>query len=199
MNLGTALMLFAFRTAAMVALFIALNIFPVNSLAKTPKPTESTQPNFVILFADDLGYGDIGPFGCKSTRTPNLDRMAREGMKLTSFYAAPVCTPSPAAAAAAACVCSISAAAFMLDRRAPGGPGVRRPPGRGGIPTWDSTVGGNGGNAGTCDGGGVTAAGVPPLGGGGAASAAAGCAGGGGGSGVVGWAAWAASAPASVV
>ncbi len=96
MNLGTVLTLFAFRTTAVVALFIALNIFSVNSLAKTPKLTESTQPNFVIIFVDDLGYGDIGPFGCKSNRTPNLDRMAREGMKLTSFYAAPVCTPSRA-------------------------------------------------------------------------------------------------------
>ena len=54
------------------------------------------QPNFVLIMADDLGYGDIGPFGSKVNRTPNLDRMAREGMKLTSFYAAPVCTPSRA-------------------------------------------------------------------------------------------------------
>ena len=43
-----------------------------------------------------MGYGDIGPFGSKLNRTPHLDRMAREGMKLTSFYAAPVCTPSRA-------------------------------------------------------------------------------------------------------
>ncbi len=52
-------------------------------------------PNFILILADDLGYGDIGPFGSKN-RTPNLDRMAREGMKMTSFYAAPVCTPSRA-------------------------------------------------------------------------------------------------------
>ena len=46
---------------------------------------------------DDMGYGDIGPFNPKTkNRTPNLDRMAKEGMKLTSFYAAPVCTPSRA-------------------------------------------------------------------------------------------------------
>jgi arylsulfatase A-like enzyme len=53
-------------------------------------------PNFVILFIDDLGYGDIGPFGSTLNRTPNLDRMAREGMKLTSFYAAPLCSASRA-------------------------------------------------------------------------------------------------------
>ena len=53
------------------------------------------QPNFVLIFVDDLGYADIGPFGSKLHRTPNLDRMAAEGRKLTSFYVtANVCTPS---------------------------------------------------------------------------------------------------------
>lgn len=54
------------------------------------------KPNVVIIFIDDLGYGDIGPFGATKQKTPNLDRMAREGMKLTSFYAAPVCSVSRA-------------------------------------------------------------------------------------------------------
>jgi arylsulfatase A-like enzyme len=54
-------------------------------------------PNFVIIFCDDLGYGDIGPFGHPTIRTPNLDRMASEGQRWTSFYvAASVCTPSRA-------------------------------------------------------------------------------------------------------
>lgn len=53
-------------------------------------------PNIIIHFIDDLGYGDIGPFGAVKQKTPNLDRMAREGMKLTSFYAAPVCSVSRA-------------------------------------------------------------------------------------------------------
>lgn len=52
-------------------------------------------PNFVIIFCDDLGYGDIGCFGSKKHRTPNIDRMASEGLKLTSFYVTSgVCTPS---------------------------------------------------------------------------------------------------------
>ena len=55
------------------------------------------RPNFVFINIDDMGYADIGPFGSKLNRTPNLDRMAREGRKLTSFYAAPVCSPSRAA------------------------------------------------------------------------------------------------------
>ncbi len=53
-------------------------------------------PNYVVILADDLGYGDIGPFGAIRQQTPCLDRMAAEGMKLTSFYAAPVCSVSRA-------------------------------------------------------------------------------------------------------
>ncbi|WP_395749067.1 sulfatase-like hydrolase/transferase [Prosthecobacter sp.] len=59
-------------------------------------PAADQRPNIVVLFVDDLGYADIGPFGATKQKTPNLDRMAREGMKLTSFYAAPVCSVSRA-------------------------------------------------------------------------------------------------------
>jgi arylsulfatase A len=55
-------------------------------------------PNFVVVFADDLGYGDLGCYGAKGVRTPNLDRLAAEGMRFTSFYAAQaVCSASRAA------------------------------------------------------------------------------------------------------
>ncbi|MHC4573217.1 MAG: sulfatase family protein [Planctomycetota bacterium] len=56
---------------------------------------EVQKPNFVIIFIDDMGYGDIEPFGSTVNSTPHLNRMAKEGMKLTSFYIgwAP-CTPS---------------------------------------------------------------------------------------------------------
>src|SRR5207237_7892157 len=55
-------------------------------------------PNFVIIYCDDLGYADIGPFGAKGYQTPNLDRMAAEGMKFTDFHsAAAVCSASRAA------------------------------------------------------------------------------------------------------
>ena len=56
----------------------------------------SRPPNVVVVLIDDLGYGDIGPFGATKQKTPHLDRMAREGMKLTSFYAAPACSVSRA-------------------------------------------------------------------------------------------------------
>ena len=56
----------------------------------------ASKPNIIIINVDDLGYADIGPYGSDND-TPHLDRMAREGRKLTSHYAAPVCSPSRAA------------------------------------------------------------------------------------------------------
>ena len=68
------------------------------TILAAPVLADSEKPNFVVIFIDDLGYGDIGPFGSTLNQTPHLDRMAKEGLKLTSFYvAAPVCTPSRAA------------------------------------------------------------------------------------------------------
>ena len=54
------------------------------------------KPNIVLIFIDDMGYGDIGPFGNTKVKTPQLDQFAAEGMKFTSFYATPVCSMSRA-------------------------------------------------------------------------------------------------------
>lgn len=62
----------------------------------TGEAPKSAAPNFVVILIDDMGYGDVEPFGSKLNRTPNLDRMAAQGRKFTSFYGAPVCTPSRA-------------------------------------------------------------------------------------------------------
>jgi arylsulfatase A-like enzyme len=57
-----------------------------------------TKPNLIIIFTDDQGYGDLSCFGGEHVYTPNIDKMAKEGAKLTSFYmASPLCTPSRAA------------------------------------------------------------------------------------------------------
>ncbi len=58
---------------------------------------DALRPNFIVINIDDMGYADIGPFGSKLNRTPQLDRMAQEGRRLTSYYAAPVCSPSRSA------------------------------------------------------------------------------------------------------
>ncbi len=56
---------------------------------------QNRQPNIIFILADDLGYGDVGAYGQTKIRTPNIDRLAAEGMKFTDFYAgSPVCAPS---------------------------------------------------------------------------------------------------------
>ncbi len=59
---------------------------------------EGRPPNVVIIYADDMGIGDVGCYGCRDIRTPNLDALARAGVRFTNYYsAAPVCSPSRAA------------------------------------------------------------------------------------------------------
>lgn len=89
---------------SMVRLFYALVIILVgfnvsHAEAQSSEPRESSKKtNVIIIFADDLGYGDLGAYGHPTIRTPNLDRMAMEGQKWTNFYVgASVCTPSRAA------------------------------------------------------------------------------------------------------
>ncbi|MEN8774883.1 MAG: sulfatase [Akkermansiaceae bacterium] len=60
--------------------------------------TGAKKPNFIIIFTDDQGYGDLGCFGSTKIKTPNIDRLAKEGRKFTNFMvASPVCSPSRAA------------------------------------------------------------------------------------------------------
>src|SRR6185369_10284231 len=69
----------------------------VVSLGQTA-PAAETRPNIVLILADDQGYGDLGCYGARDLKTPNVDRLAQEGTRFTSFYVAqPVCTASRSA------------------------------------------------------------------------------------------------------
>jgi arylsulfatase A len=91
-------------------------------------------PNIIIILADDLGYGDLGCYGHPSIRTPNLDRMAAEGLRFTDFYAgAPLCTPSRAA---------LLTGRLAIRSGMAGGPGrhVLYPKNPGGLPAEEVTI-----------------------------------------------------------
>ncbi|OKL40096.1 arylsulfatase [Pontibacter flavimaris] len=82
-------------------LFILLALIGFSCRSAAPE-TEGTitaaKPNIVFILADDLGYGDIGPYGQTKIKTPNLDKMAEQGRRYTQFYAgSTVCAPSRAA------------------------------------------------------------------------------------------------------
>lgn len=80
------------------AILVLVLLTAVNGAAAAEKKTAAKQPpNIVVVFIDDMGYGDIEPFGSKLNKTPHLNRMAEEGLKFTSFYVpAPYCTASRA-------------------------------------------------------------------------------------------------------
>lgn len=96
---------------------------------QTPQPLAENPPNIVLIFVDDLGYGDLSAYGHPTIHTPRLDQMAQEGIKLTSFYAAAsVCTPSRAA---------------LMTGRFPirfGMPGNQGPDSKGGLPASERTL-----------------------------------------------------------
>ena len=79
------------KSAGMAGGVLVLSLLPGRRTAAAGK----RRPNIVFILADDLGYGEVGCFGQKLIRTPHLDRMAAEGMKLTQHYAGnAVCAPS---------------------------------------------------------------------------------------------------------
>jgi arylsulfatase A-like enzyme len=81
-----------------IALAVGATAAGSGALAGTPGPDGSRPPNVVLVFADDLGYADVGAFGARSIRTPSIDRLAREGVRFTDFYVAQaVCSASRAA------------------------------------------------------------------------------------------------------
>jgi len=75
-----------FRRISFVVLGLCLSVSALG---------QNTRPNIVFVLVDDMGYADLGCMGAKDIKTPNIDRLAKEGLKFTDFYAnAPVCTPT---------------------------------------------------------------------------------------------------------
>ncbi len=78
-----------FRAVVFIAL---LAVCAASAAAQVPPKL-----NVVLIVTDDVGYGDIGSYGARDVKTPNIDSLARDGVRLTDFYAAPQCTPTRAA------------------------------------------------------------------------------------------------------
>ena len=76
-----------FRFTSVLAVLIA---------AMATMVADEAKPNFIVILTDDLGYGDFGCYGATDVKTPMIDQMAEEGLKLTSFYVSPVCSPTRA-------------------------------------------------------------------------------------------------------
>jgi arylsulfatase A-like enzyme len=82
------------KTTSMgAAALSATSAIGIGCSSKTPEP--QLKPNIIYILADDLGYGELGCYGQEKIKTPNLDRLAQEGMKFTQHYSgSPVCAPS---------------------------------------------------------------------------------------------------------
>ena len=61
---------------------------PASVLGASSQAATQSKPNIVFIYADDLGYGDVGCYGSKVNRTSNLDRLAKDGIRFTDFYSA---------------------------------------------------------------------------------------------------------------
>ena len=75
--------------------FISSFKSPESEIAKSVRTSPPDQPNIIFIFIDDMGYADLSSFGNRKIQTPNIDRLAKEGIKFTNFYVdSPICSPS---------------------------------------------------------------------------------------------------------
>lgn len=86
------------RLRLLTSLAVVASAWTGSLVAQRPATSSPSKPNVVLIIMDDMGYGDLGSYGVSDAKTPNLDRLAREGVRLTDAYAnGPVCSPTRAA------------------------------------------------------------------------------------------------------
>jgi len=73
-------------TKDQILALVALLFAPLAPLVANAAPESAKTPNILLIYADDLGYGDVGCNGATAVRTPTVDRLAREGLRFTSGY-----------------------------------------------------------------------------------------------------------------
>jgi arylsulfatase A-like enzyme len=104
-----------FVTAALI--FGALSSAPLAAMQAADAPKAEYKPNIVLILADDLGINDLGCYGRKDHRTPNLDRLASQGMQFTCAYTAqPICSPSRAALMTGKCPARLNLTNYLPGR-----------------------------------------------------------------------------------
>jgi arylsulfatase A-like enzyme len=105
------------RFIAFVLTFVALSSVRLKSLPAAETPSAASRPNIVLILADDLGINDLGCYGRDEHRTPNLDRLAAEGMRFTCVYTAqPICSPSRAALLTGLCPARLNLTNYLPGR-----------------------------------------------------------------------------------
>ena len=97
--------------------FAALSSVPLAVLQAAETAKTASRPNIVLILADDLGINDLGCYGRKDHRTPNLDRLASQGMRFTCAYTAqPICSPSRAAIMTGKCPARLNLTNYLPGR-----------------------------------------------------------------------------------
>jgi arylsulfatase len=111
---------------ALLSVLLCLGVLAHRSSAAAPKPASDARPNIVVILADDLGYSDLGCYGGE-IRTPNLDRLAANGLRFTRFYNAGRCCPTRASLLTGLYPHQAGIGAMTFDRGLPGYRGQLRP------------------------------------------------------------------------
>src|SRR5829696_6081574 len=82
---------------AFVRITLPLLVVCLSAASAAAQAPAAAKPNVVLIITDDVGYGDLGSYGAPDLKTPNIDRLARDGVRLTDFYAnGSTCTPTRA-------------------------------------------------------------------------------------------------------